>query len=178
MTDKRHAPTDDGVPGEIRDDRFVGSQDLTRWESRAGRLLARGVQKASGFLGPHGALILTLLLGAAIATGLTAVFALVYESVAEAHGVAGLDHPVLAAGKSLRSPLLDTIVTAYTDVGGTIGMPVLALTATVVLARNRRSWTPVILIITAGAGSLLMTIAGKRLVRRTRPELSDAVPPI
>jgi undecaprenyl-diphosphatase len=97
--------------------------------------------------------------------------------VAEADGVAGLDHPVLAAGKSLRSPVLDTIVTAYTDVGGTIGMPVLALTAAVVLARNRRSWTPVILIITAGAGSLLMTIAGKRLVGRTRPELSDAVPP-
>ena len=47
----------------------------------------------------------------------------------------------------------------------------------VVLALRRRSWTPVILILAAGTGSLLMTIVGKRLIGRTRPSLADAVPP-
>ena len=56
-------------------------------------------------------------------------------------------------------------------------MPLLALTVMGALAYRRRSWTPVILIVTAGLGSLLMTIAGKRLIGRTRPDLSDAVPP-
>jgi membrane-associated phospholipid phosphatase len=131
----------------------------------------------SSILGPHSALILTLLVGAALAVSLTAVFAQVYESVVEADGVAGLDHPVLDAAKSVRSPTLDVTATAYTDVGGTVGMPILALTATIVLALRRRSWTPVILIVIAAAGSLLMTIAGKQLIGRTRPALTDAIPP-
>jgi membrane-associated phospholipid phosphatase len=56
-------------------------------------------------------------------------------------------------------------------------MPILALTATIALALRRRSWTPVILIVIAAAGSLLMTIAGKQLIGRTRPALTDAIPP-
>jgi membrane-associated phospholipid phosphatase len=170
-------PTTDGVRGEVHQDRFVGGQDLTRWSTRAGRALAAAVRRFSSILGPHSALILTLLVGAVLAVSLTAVFAEVYESVVEADGVAGLDHPVLDAAKSVRSPALDATATAYTDVGGTVGMPILALTATIVLALRRRSWTPVILIVIAAAGSLLMTIAGKQLIGRTRPELTDAVPP-
>jgi membrane-associated phospholipid phosphatase len=169
--------TTDGVRGEVHQDRFVGGQDLTRWSTRAGRALAAAVRRFSSILGPHSALILTLLVGAVLAVSLTAVFAEVYESVVEADGVAGLDHPVLDAAKSVRSPALDATATAYTDVGGTVGMPILALTATIVLALRRRSWTPVILIVIAAAGSLLMTIAGKQLIGRTRPELTDAVPP-
>jgi membrane-associated phospholipid phosphatase len=169
--------TTDGVRGEVHQDRFVGGQDLTRWSTRAGRALAAAARRFSRILGPHSALILTLLIGAVLAVSLTAVFAEVYESVVEADGVAGLDHPVLDAAKSVRSPALDATATAYTDVGGTVGMPILALTATIVLALRRRSWTPVILIVIAAAGSLLMTIAGKQLIGRTRPELTDAVPP-
>jgi membrane-associated phospholipid phosphatase len=170
-------PTTDGVRGEVHQDRFVGGQDLTRWSTRAGRALAAAARRFSRILGPHSALILTLLIGAVLAVSLTAVFAEVYESVVEADGLAGLDHPVLDAAKSVRSPALDATATAYTDVGGTVGMPILALTATIVLALRRRSWTPVILIVIAAAGSLLMTIAGKQLIGRTRPELTDAVPP-
>jgi membrane-associated phospholipid phosphatase len=165
------------VRGEVHQDRFVGDQDLTRWSTRAGRALAAVVHRLSSILGPHSALILTLLLEAVLAVSLTAVFAQVYESVVEADGVAGLDHPVLDAAKSVRSPALDVTATAYTDVGGTVGMPILALTATIVLALRRRSWTPVILIVIAAAGSLLMTIAGKQLIGRTRPALTDAIPP-
>jgi hypothetical protein len=159
----------DGSQGEVHQDRFVGSQDLTRWSTRTGRALVAAVRRVSSILGPHSALILTLLVGAALAVSLTAVFAQVYESVVEADGVAGLDHPVLDAAKSIRSPALDVMATAYTDVGGTVGMPILALTATIVLALRRRSWTPVILIVIAAAGSLLMTIAGKQLIGTPLP---------
>jgi undecaprenyl-diphosphatase len=176
LTDKQGTPQT-GVRGELRQDTTVGGKDLTRWQSRFGLFLVGAVQRISQILGPHGALALTLMAGAVIAAVLTAAFADVYESVVQADGVAGLDHPVLAAGKSLRSPGLDVAVTAFTDVGGTIGMPILALTAMGALAYRRRSWTPVILVVTAGLGSLLMTIAGKRLIGRTRPDLSDAVPP-
>jgi membrane-associated phospholipid phosphatase len=177
MTDQQSLPANDGVRGELQQDRFVGDQDLTRWNNRTGHFLASAMHRASSLLGPHGALILTLLFGAVLAACLTALSAQVYEAVTEADGVAGLDHPMLAAGKSLRSPGLDVLVTAYTDVGGTIGMPILAVAAAVVLSVRRRSWTPAILIVAAGAGSLLMTIAGKRLIGRTRPDLTDAVPP-
>ncbi|WP_414640581.1 phosphatase PAP2 family protein [Arthrobacter sp.] len=176
LTDKQGTPQT-GVRGELGQDTTVGGKDLTRWQSRFGRFLVGAVQRISRILGPHGALVLTLMAGAVIAAVLTAAFADVYESVVQADGVAGLDHPVLAVGKSLRSPGLNMAVTAFTDVGGTIGMPILALTAMGALAYRRRSWTPVILVVTAGLGSLLMTIAGKRLIGRTRPDLSDAVPP-
>ncbi|MCU1539616.1 MAG: superfamily domain protein [Arthrobacter sp.] len=177
MVTERQDPPATGVQGELHQDRFVGGQDLTRWTSPGGRALARAVRKVSSVLGPHAALILTLAVGALIAAALTALFSEVYESVVDADGVAGFDHPVLDAAKSARSPALDLIITGYTDIGGTVGMPVLALITTVVLAVRRRSWTPAILITIAAAGSLLMTIAGKQLIGRTRPQLADAVPP-
>jgi undecaprenyl-diphosphatase len=166
-----------GVQGEVTDDRFIGHIDLARWKSPAGRWLASAAQRLSARLGPHGALILILAAGAIIAALLAFATGWVYDAVTEADGVAGLDHPVLEAAKTIRSPGLDSAVTFYTDVGGTVGMPILGLTATTWLTLRRRSWTPVILIVTAAAGSLFMTIAGKQLIGRARPPLSDAVPP-
>lgn len=116
-----------GIQGEVDHDRFVGARDLTRWNGRAGHTLAAAVQRVSRALGPHSALILTLLAGAVIAITLTLIFAEVYESVVEADGVAGLDHPVLDTAKTLRSPVLDTAVTATPvapstgDVPATVG---------------------------------------------------------
>lgn len=177
MTPEENAPTDPGVPGELRRDRFIGGQDLTRWKSPLGRFLASAIDRAAARLGSHTALILTLALGVLIAVILTAVFAQVYDAVTEADGVAVLDHPLLEAAKSIRSPVLNTVATAYTNLGGAIGLPILGLIATVALAWRRRSWTPVVLILTAAAGSLLMTIAGKPLFGRARPSLSDAIAP-
>lgn len=177
LADKPRTNAEEDSTGELRADRLVGRQDLTEWNTPGGRLLAGRFQRTSRHLGPHGALVLTLLLGLVAAAVLTTMFALVYESVVGADGVAVLDHPALAEGKSLRSPALDAIVTAYTNIGGTIGMPILAVVALLVLALRRRSWTPVILIVTAGAGSLAMTVAGKRIFGRARPDISDAVPP-
>lgn len=68
-------------------------------------------------------------------------------------------------------------LTGYTNIGGGTGMRILALTAIAVLGLRWRSWTPVILITIAGAGSMLMVTAGKQLIGRARPPLTEAVPP-
>lgn len=162
---------------EVAEDRSIGSVELTRWKTPLGRFIAHRIQWISDRLGPHATLILTLALGALVAAGFTYLSAEVYEAVTDVNGVAALDHPALEAAESIRSPGLDLFATAYTDVAGVIIMPIIAVTALAVLSLKRRSWTPTILIIAAAAGSLLMTIAGKQLIGRTRPPLSDAVPP-
>ena len=127
---------------KVHQDRFVGGQDLTRWDTKPGRFLASAVQRISWLLGSHAALIVTLAVGAVLAVALAAVFAEVYESVVQADGVAGLDHLILDGAKTLRSPGLDTVITGYTDVGGTVGMPVLALAIMIGLALTGiRVWT-------------------------------------
>ncbi|MGN7797659.1 phosphatase PAP2 family protein [Leifsonia sp. 22587] len=108
---------------------------------------------------------------------LTLLAAQVYDAVTDKDGVAGLDLPILNAAMHLRSPVLNAFTIGYTDIAGEIGMPVIAVTAILILALRRRSWTPVLLIGAAGIGSLLITIAGKDLVGRHRPPLADAVPP-
>lgn len=127
--------------------------------------------------GPYPVMVLTLLLGAALAIALTAVCVTIYEVVAEADGAAWLDHPVLDWAVAARTPGLNTVVTAFTDLGGPVGMTILAAIATVALAGWLRSWTPAVLMMAGVGGSLTMTIVGKSLVGRIRPPLADAVPP-
>ncbi|MDR6638992.1 phosphatase PAP2 family protein [Paenarthrobacter nitroguajacolicus] len=177
MTTEGQKQPEAGVQGEVSQDRFVAGQDLTRWKSPIGRTLARGAEWITRLLGPYAALIITLGLGLAVALSLALAFGEVYESVTEADGVAGLDHPVLDAAKTVRSPALDVAITAYTNIGGTVGMPIIAVVIMIFLASRRKSWTPVILMLAAGLGSLLITVLGKPLFGRTRPDLADAIPP-
>lgn len=170
----------DDTPYEER----IGERDLAVWPTSAGRALARaGVAVARGVvrLGTWGAanlvLVLTALVGGLLVVGLTSVTAEVYESVVEADGLAGLDRPVLDAAVGLRSPRLDHAVTLYTDVGGPVGMPILAAVATLLMAWLWRSRTPVVLMVVAAVGSLAMTVTGKDLIGRARPPQALAVPP-
>lgn len=140
-TEGRESP-EEGVRGEVQQDRFVAGQDLTRWKTPLGRILAVAAQSITRILGPYAALIITLGIGLVVAVALAVAFGEVYESVVNADGVAGLDHPVLYAAKSIRSPTLDEVVTAYTNVGGTVGMPLIAVAIMIFLAIRRRSWTP------------------------------------
>lgn len=128
-------------------------------------------------LGSSAALVATLVVGLLFALALTSISAEVYEAVTDGGGVAELDHPILDAAITLRSPFLDAALTDYTNIAGVVGIPVLALSAVIGLGVRRRSWTPVILIVSAAIGSLLMTIVGKQLIGRQRPPLQDAVPP-
>ncbi|OUE18948.1 phosphatidylglycerophosphatase B [Clavibacter michiganensis] len=170
-------PADQGVEGELRRDRFLGGRDLTRWATRPGRATVRLMLRTVRALGPYAALVITLLIGLVLAFGLAAIAAQVYDNVTDADGVAGLDKPILTAMLGLRTPWLNDAATAYTDVAGVVGMPIIAVATMLLLAVRRRSWTPIILVVAAGGGSLLLTIAGKEIIDRARPDLADAVPP-
>ncbi len=119
---------------------------------------------------------MTLVSGLAV-IGLTAASAEVYEAVAESDGVAALDRPVLDFAMQARTPPLNAAVTGYTNLGGKVGLPILATLAAVALAIWRRTWTPMALIALASTGSVLMTVVGKAFVGRLRPPLAAAVPP-
>jgi membrane-associated phospholipid phosphatase len=168
---------DGGVAGELRHDRRIGDQDLTTWSTPAGRAVARSAGQASRRLGPHGALAVILGIGIVAVFLLAFLASRVYDAVTETDGVAGLDVPVLHAAMGIRSPVLDGFAAVVAEVFGPVGMPILAVVAILLLAVRRRSLTPVILIVAAGVGSLLMTIAGKDIIGRHRPKLADAIPP-
>ncbi|OUE24165.1 phosphatase PAP2 family protein [Clavibacter michiganensis] len=170
-------PADQGVEGELRRDRFLGDRDLTRWDTPPGRAIARVEQRVVRTIGPHAALGVTLVIGLALAVALSWIAAEVYDAVTDADGVAGLDQPILQAMLGIRTPWLNAAATAYTDVAGVVIMPIIAVVTMLFLGLRRRSWTPVILILAAGGGSLLLTIAGKEIIGRARPDLADAVPP-
>ncbi|MCU1536974.1 MAG: Phosphoesterase [Humibacillus sp.] len=126
----------------------------------------------------HLAFVVFALVSLVVMVGLVAGTAQVYDSVTERDGVSGFDQPVLDRMVALRSPGLNSAVTTFTDIGGPVGMPVLATVAVVAIAVWRRRWTPIVLALIAAAGSLAMTIVGKDLIDRARPPASLAVPPL
>jgi undecaprenyl-diphosphatase len=165
----------------------IGERDLTSWRSRPGRRLVGAapsvarkvpwVGRAYGWTTANVAFVVFAVIALGIALRLTAGVGELYESVTEHAGISAIDPPVLDAAVSLRSPGIDTAVTWFTDVGGPIGMPVLATVVVAALAIRSRSWTPVVVTVIAAAGSLLMTVVGKDLVGRARPPAALAVPP-
>ncbi len=157
----------------------------TTWRTAPGRALVRGMAILGAAVGrghrwsvANIALVLTIAIGAVTVGLATMAAGEVYEGVvAGADGLSGLDQPVLDHAVALRSPGLDTAVTHFTNLGGSVGLPILATVLTAAVAAWRRSWTPVWLMVVAAAGSLTMTGVGKGLVGRLRPPLSLAVPP-
>jgi len=142
------------------------------------RAVARRLATLQRFAGEQPAVALTLAALFGIAAGMAALAASVYDAVSEGEGVAGLDEPVLRFALTLRSPTRNAAVTAFTDLGGTVGMPILATAGAVGLALAWRRWTPVVLMLLATAGSLLMTMVGKAVIGRVRPPVEFAVPPL
>ena len=126
---------------------------------------------------PYAALILTILVGGVITVSLALLGAEVYDDVVDSAGLANLDKPALAFAEGLRSPGLDAFVTGFTNLGGGVGMPILASILTAWLTFLSRNWRPLILVGSAAAASITATTFGKKLVGRTRPDHADAVPP-
>jgi len=124
------------------------------------------------------ALVVTVLVGGAVVLVLDLLAAQVYDAVTEQEGLETLDRPVLDAAVALRTPARDVAVDAFSHLGGVIGMSVIAVVLTLALAASRRSWTPVVLMAVAAAGSVLMTVVGKDLVGRSRPPAELTVPPL
>ncbi len=122
-------------------------------------------------------LVLIALAGGGIAIGLASAFAEIYEMVVEDGGVNLIDQPLLAWIVAHRTPGLNEAVTIFTTSGGPFWMPVITTAATALLAWKLRSWTPVIVMLIAVAGSLAMTVVGKAVVGRHRPPRIEAIPP-
>ena len=168
------APDEAGARGERVHDTSIGTVDLTRWPGRVGAATVEGADAIARQRGPYAALAVAIVVIAVA----TALVIWIYASITSSRGVAGVDRPLLDDLLVLRSPVLDAALTAITFTAGTIGMPLIALVAMTTLALRRRSWTPVVLIATTGAVSVLLTIVGKRFIDRVRPPHSDAVPPL
>jgi membrane-associated phospholipid phosphatase len=155
----------------------VGDRDLATWRTAPGRALARRAVAVAGWARPHGVVLITLGIGLALCALFTLGAAQVYDEVTDVDGLANLDQPVLHAAMGARSPGVTAVVQAYTDLGGPVGMPLLATAVLALLAWRSRRWEPLLLGLATGAGSLAMTVVGKAAVGRTRPPLTDAVPP-
>ena len=121
--------------------------------------------------------LLTAAVGAALLTVLVASLDETYESVQAGDGLARVDQPLLDWMVGHRSPGLDGVVTFFTNIGGTTILPILVTLVVAGLAWWWRSWTPVVLMAVAAAGSVAMTEAGKDLAGRARPPQGLAVPP-
>ena len=155
----------------------IGGRDLTRWPTAAGRGLVRLVGRVSSGVSAHAVLYLTLLVGLAVVVGFTIAGAEVYDAVAEQDGISRVDQPALATAIALRTATNTRLATDFTYLGGPIGMPVIAGLVTLAMVWRWRSRTPLVLMVVATAGSLLMTSVGKAVVGRPRPPLAEAVPP-
>jgi membrane-associated phospholipid phosphatase len=139
--------------------------------------LRRFIEAIALRMGPYAAMWATLLVGAAAVVTLAAFAGEVYEDVTESDGVSGLDLPILGVMVAGRTPELAAAGTAFTNLGGPVGSTLLALVALAVLSLASRSWRPTILLVAAAGGSLLMTVVGKDLFGRLRPDSTMAVPP-
>jgi undecaprenyl-diphosphatase len=126
---------------------------------------------------PYAALWLTMIIGGALVLTLALLGAEVYSNVVDDEGLASLDIPALEYSQTLRNPEVDALATGFTNVGGGIGMPILASILTAWLTFLSRTWRPIVLVGGAALVSTLATTYGKRLVGRTRPDHSEAVPP-
>jgi membrane-associated phospholipid phosphatase len=163
--------------GTSRDEESIGNRDLTRWPSRGGKALVALALRLARWGAANTVLVATALVGGVAAVALTAASAEVYDNVVDADGLAALDEPVLNQAVAWRSPPLDHAVTWYTNLGGVVGLTILATLAVLLMVARWRSRTPLVLMLIAVTGSLAMTVAGKDLTGRARPPTSLAVPP-
>ncbi len=125
------------------------------------------------------AVILMVALGAALGLviALAEVFGEIIESVADNDGIAVWDRPVLDWAIDARTPGLTAFVAWYSNTGGPIWQPIVTGVIVVILCWRWRDVTPLVLMVAATAGSLLVTVVGKRHIGRARPPMEDAVPP-
>lgn len=166
------------------DEERIGGRDLGQWRSAAGQGVVRAVSRAQDKARRLPArqfsllvLLVTALLGLGAVTLLGAGAGEVYADVSHSEGVAGFDQPVLDAAVSLRTPGLSHWVTEFTDLGGPVIMPVIAVALTAYAVWRWRSRTPLVLVLLTAAGALATTVLGKDVIGRARPPRELAVPP-
>ena len=160
-----------------RHDRQIGRRDLTEWRTRTGQRLYSRHQTVAQKIGARRALVATLALGGGVAVAAVAGAAYIYDGVTGKDGVESLDRPALEHAKRLRSPVTNGVAATIAHVFGPIALPALTVGAAVAFGVVDRRASPVTLLVGAGAGSLAMTLVGKRLIKRNRPSRQEAIPP-
>ncbi|MCC6495959.1 MAG: phosphatase PAP2 family protein [Propionibacteriaceae bacterium] len=135
------------------------------------------LRRVRNYVGTNAAMLLTGAIGAAMFTALLAASADVYDAVADADGVSGLDQPTLEQAVSWRTPTSEFWVTALTNLGDTVPMVIFGLTLTGLLYWRWRRRSVLLLMVVAATGSLIFTAVGKTVVGRNRPPFAYAVPP-
>lgn len=126
---------------------------------------------------PRALIVLLALVQVGVISVLTWGVAETYEAVVRNSGLARFDQPALDWMIGHRSPERNQLITLFTTFGGPIITPIVAAVVMIVLAVKWHSWTPVVMVLVAGAGSLAMTVIGKNYVERVRPPHELAVPP-
>lgn len=156
----------------------IGQRDLTDWRTRLGQLLSKAFGALADRLrNVELAVLLLLGLAAGLAVAGTVLAGEIYEGVVEGSGLAQFDEPLLEAILAARTPTTTAVISVFSQSGGQLWMSVLTGIAVTALCLVWRRWTPLVLMLIAVGGSLLMTVAGKRLSGRARPDLADSVPP-
>lgn len=126
---------------------------------------------------PHIAILLPAIIGAIVLGLMTWAASEIYEAVQDNDDLALLDQPVLEAMVAARSGWLNTVVGAYTQIGGPIASPIIAIIFVVIMCRLWRSWLPATLMVAAAIGSLTVTVVGKNFIDRLRPAEEFAISP-
>lgn len=126
---------------------------------------------------PQLAIIVPSLIGVVILALMAWGAGEIYEGVSDREGLALLDRPVLDLMVSNRHAWIDTIIGAFTQIGGTIGSPIIATIVVVVFSIRWRSWLPVTMMLVAALGSVTVTVIGKNFIDRVRPPHALAIPP-
>lgn len=99
------------------------------------------------------------------------------ESVTERDGIALWDRPVLDWMIAMRTPEANALIAWFSNIGGPLWQPIISSLVVVFLCWRYRSVRPLVLTVIAAAGSLAMTIAGKRAIGRVRPPFEQSIPP-
>lgn len=101
-----------------------------------------------------------------------------FDDVADRDGLEDLDQPVLEAAIDARTPFWDSVISVYSYLGG----PVVAIGATFLavigLSLLWKTWTPFLLMLVAGGGSLAMSMTSKGFIGRERPAQEFSVTPV
>lgn len=113
----------------------------------------------------------------ALVVGATWAAGEIYASVIDDSGLALIDQPLLNWMIGVRTPELTAAIAAFSASGGALWMTPITAVVLLVMWLRRRRWTPLVLMVIAVAGSLAMTVVGKRLSGRARPPLESSIPP-
>lgn len=158
-------------------ERTIGTRDLTDWRTRLGRRLAEGFTAIQLWTSARLVLVVVLAVATGLFVGAVILAGEIYEAVMEQDGVFVFDQPLMNWVLAHRDPTASRVIAIFSESGGPLWMPIIAGVIAIVMSIAWRHWTPLILLAIGAGGSLLLTVAGKKLVGRARPPLQDSIPP-